>query len=349
MRRVQNVPDVTEARNGGEGYDAHEQDGMATVPIQVHHAQTSFDSPSPQALQALRGRKGSYSAAWQHAVTKGFSHWTHVALKRSRALGWFPKVEPYVGYGTDDYARLICRTVMAPRGSKSGELMRGIRGMLAVPAPDVRVHIAIDGVPVNTVQIGDSEVYDRVDSSRDTSSQYALSDHSGYLDLVAERGLEPGVHKVTYQVQHRPPVISDLYVIAPGSKVGIISDVDDTIMVSQVPSHLRAACNLLFVNPRKRNTVPGMGVLFTKLSDMLPDAPFFYLSTSPWNVESSIRHFIVEHGYPAGPLLLRDLDPRPKTFVPTGVGHKLEFAEQLMEDFPDMRFILIGDDGQKIP
>lgn len=29
--------------------------------------------------------------------------------------------------------------------------------------------------------------------------------------------------------------------------------------------------------------------------------------------------------------------------------HKLEYAEQLMADFPDMKFILIGDDGQKDP
>ena len=48
-------------------------------------------------------------------------------------------------------------------------------------------------------------------------------------------------------------------------------------------------------------------------------------------------------------MLLRDLDPRPKTFIPSGVQHKLEYAEQLMADFPDMKFILIGDDGQKDP
>ena len=66
-------------------------------------------------------------------------------------------------------------------------------------------------------------------------------------------------------------------------------------------------------------------------------------------VESSIRNFITDHGFPEGPLLLRDLDPRPKTFVPTGPQHKLEFAEQLMADFPDMKFILVGDDGQKDP
>lgn len=84
-------------------------------------------------------------------------------------------------------------------------------------------------------------------------------------------------------------------------------------------------------------------------SNLLPDAPFFYLSTSPWNVEASIRHFILREGFPEGPLLLRDLDPRPKTFIPTGPQHKMEFAAQLMDDFPNMRFILIGDDGQRDP
>lgn len=48
-----------------------------------------------------------------------------------------------------------------------------------------------------------------------------------------------------------------------------------------------------------------MNLLFNRIADMFPDAPFFYLSTSPWNVESSIRHFITNHGFPEGPLLLR--------------------------------------------
>ena len=105
--------------------------------------------------------------------------------------------------------------------------------------------------------------------------------------------------------------------------------------------------NLLFLDPKKKASVPGMSVLFTRIADLFPGAPFFYLSTSPWNVESSIRNFITDHGFPEGPLLLRDLDPRPKTFVPTGPQHKLEFAEQLMADFPDMKFILVAMTGRK--
>jgi len=120
-------------------------------------------------------------------------------------------------------------------------------------------------------------------------------------------------------------------------------------MITQAPVPWKAAYNLLFLDPKKKASVPGMSVLFTRIADLFPGAPFFYLSTSPWNVESSIRNFITDHGFPEGPLLLRDLDPRPKTFVPTGPQHKLEFAEQLMADFPDMKFILVGDDGQKDP
>ncbi|WEV69099.1 DUF2183 domain-containing protein [Bifidobacterium sp. ESL0775] len=322
-------------------------DDMPTVPIEVHRASTSFDS-----RKTSIPRHGDIEPLLRHArkaVTQGFGLWARFSTKLVRRWGWFPKVEPYAGYGTDDYARLVCRTVMAPGGSRSGELMRGIRGMLAVPAAGVRVKIEIDGVPVNSVQVGVSEVYDRYDTSREISSAYAISDSAGYLDLVAERGNTPGVHHVSYQVAGRRKVDSELFVVAERAKVGIITDVDDTIMVTHAPSPVKAAYNLLLLNPKKRSTVPGMSALFTRLSDMLPDAPFFYLSTSPWNVESSIRNFIAEQGYPAGPLLLRDLDPRPKAFIPTGVEHKLEFAEQLMEDFPDMRFILIGDDGQKDP
>ena len=142
---------------------------------------------------------------------------------------------------------------------------------------------------------------------------------------------------------------ANLYTIPASAKVGIISDVDDTIMITQAPVPWKAAYNLLFLDPKKKASVPGMSVLFTRIADLFPGAPFFYLSTSPWNVESSIRNFITDHGFPEGPLLLRDLDPRPKTFVPTGPQHKLEFAEQLMADFPDMKFILVGDDGQKDP
>ena len=321
-------------------------DDMHTVPIPARRVVTTFDAASPrERLEA----KPAHVRAFRRAMTGAFGLWVRVSTAVARRLDWFPQVEPYVGYGTGAYSRLICRTILAPRVSTPGKLMRGIHGMLTVPAPRIRVSISIDGVPLETVQLGVSERFDAFDASLDVGGEYSVSDGSGYLDLVAERRLEPGVHRVSYRVRGRRPVTQRLFTIPAGARVGVISDVDDTIMVTQAPVPWKAAWNLLFLDPNKKAGVPGMSVLYNRIADLFPDAPFFYLSTSPWNVESSIRHFVTNHGFPEGPLLLRDLDPRPKTFVPSGVQHKLEFAEQLMADFPDMRFILMGDDGQRDP
>ena len=287
---------------------------MPTVPIPARRVVTTFDSASKhERIEA----KPPLVRLLRRVVSTVFNLWMRVSTPVVEQLGWYDQIEPYVGYGTEAYSRLICRTVYAPEHHRPGARIRGIWGMLAIPAPHRRVRVAIDGTPLETVQVGTSESYDKPDAKRRQTAEYAVSDSAGYLDLVAEHRLTPGIHRVSYRVDRRKPVTANLFTIPSGSKVGIISDVDDTIMITQVPT--------------------------------LPEAPFFYLSTSPWNVESSIRHFINDHGFPAGPLLLRDLDPRPKTFIPTGVQHKLEFAEQLMGDFPDMRFILIGDDGQKDP
>ena len=328
-------------------HEAHEpHDLMPTVPIPARRTTSIFDAAS---IRERLANKPILVRMFRRTIVTSFSLFAAGANMLARRLGWYPMVEPYVGYGTDDFSRLVCRTVYAPMHSKSGVLMRGIRGMLMTPAPHVHVRISIDGIPIETVQVGVSEVYDKVDSTNESGSEFAMSDEAGYLDLVAERRLSPGAHTVSYRVDRREPVTAMLYTIAPGTSLGVISDVDDTIMVTDAPVLWRAAFNLLLLNPRKRVPVPGMAVLYTKINELFPDAPFFYLSTSPWNVESSIRHFIADHGYPEGPLLLRDLDPRPKTFIPTGVQHKLEFAEQLMLDFPEMKFILLGDDGQKDP
>lgn len=321
-------------------------DDEPTVPIPARRVATAFDSASRHERLEV---KPPLTRLFRRAVTTAFSLWMKLTTPIVKQLGWYEQVEPYVGYGTESYSRLICRTVYAPEHHSPGARSRGIWGMLAIPAPRRKVRIAIDGIPLQTVQVGSSETHDKPDAARRQTAEYAVSDSAGYLDLVADYQLAPGIHRVSCKVDRRRPVTANLFTFPESSKVGIISDVDDTIMITQVPTLWKAVYNVLFANPKKRVSVPGMSVLFTKLAVLFPDAPFFYLSTSPWNVESSIRHFINDHGYPAGPLLLRDLDPRPKTFIPSGVQHKLEFAEQLMDDFPDMKFILIGDDGQKDP
>ncbi|MBH9979182.1 DUF2183 domain-containing protein [Bifidobacterium sp. W8108] len=315
-------------------------------PWQVTSVSTAFDAAGPG--ERIESRPAPVRLA-RRIVTGLFEFWVGLSTGLTGRMGWFPRIQPYVGYGTQAYSRLICRTVLSDSQGRSDRTMRGIRELLTVPAPRTRVALAIDQVRLGTVQVGDSAVYDAVDSSRNQNGEFVLSDRSGYLDLVAEHHLTPGTHQVSYKVQGRPTVTAPLYIVPPEARFGVISDVDDTIMVSQVPTHWKAAWNFLLSDPHNRSSVAGMSVFYNRIHDLDPSAPFFYLSASPWNVEGAIRGFIRDHGFPSGPLLLRDLDPRPKTFVPSIVQHKMEFIHQLMADFPHMRFVLIGDDGQSDP
>lgn len=319
---------------------------VSSTPIPVHVTATLFDAPSED---ERIGNKPWLVRVGRRIVTSTVGGWMRIAGRIARRAGWFPSVEPYIGYGTHRYARLICRTVYAPALGHHSALKRGIYAMLVVPAVRVKVALSIDNIPVETAQVGDSEVYDKPEEARGGSAEYCISDRAGYLDLITERALLPGQHVVSYAVNNREPVKASLFAIDANVPIGIISDVDDTIMVTQAPSPIRAAYNLLIMNPAHRSPVPGMSEFFQSLAGLRNDIPFFYLSTSPWNVEASIRHFIEREKFPEGPLLLRDLDPRPKTFIPNGPQHKLEFATQLMDDFPGMRFVLLGDDGQKDP
>ncbi|MDD6461752.1 MAG: DUF2183 domain-containing protein [Bifidobacteriaceae bacterium] len=319
---------------------------MPDTPILARRVETLFDNVSDEESIENKPRLVQFGRC---VATTGFNVWTRLSARESRRMGWTPRVEPYVGYGTTVFSRLICRTTYAPQGQERRPVRAGIRQVFMVPAGHVRVAVSIDGAPVLAVQVGSSETFDHLDPSKVRSSASIASDSQGYLDLLIERRLTPGVHDVEYTVGNRRAVHSQLLTIPTDTSVGIISDVDDTIMITDVPRLWSAMFNMLFRNPYRRRAVPGMPEFYQRLRKTLPTAPFFYLSTSPWNVESSIRHLIRANGYPGGPLLLRDFDPRPKTFIPSGVQHKLEFADQLMSDFPHMRFILLGDDGQHDP
>ena len=275
--------------------DSISEDDMPTVPIPARKVVTTFDAASKHERIEV---KPPLTRLFRRTITRAFNKWVTFSTSMVLNLNWYPRVEPYVGYGTEHYSRLICRTVYGPFKRQAGRLTRGIRAMLTIPSPHTKVRIAIDGVPLETVQVGASEVHDEVDAQRNVSSEFAASDSAGYLDLVAEHSLEPGVHDVSYKVRSRKPVTANLFTIPSGTKVGVISDVDDTIMVTQAPSLMKAAYNLLLLDPKKKMPVAGMNLLFNRIADMFPDAPFFYLSTSPWNVESSIRHFIANHGFP---------------------------------------------------
>jgi phosphatidate phosphatase APP1 len=245
--------------------------------------------------------------------------------RRLRQRGWQPVITAYTGYGTTGWARVMARVVLSrhPHSAKRREKVRGWRSFTTTPVNHARVQI----------QVGD-QVHE------------TLSDRSGYVDCRVEGELSPGWASVRLTAEGAEPVEAPIRVVDPGMKFGLVSDIDDTVMVTALPRPLLAAWNTFVLDEHARTAVPGMAVLYERLVAANAGAPVFYLSTGAWNVAPALSRFLSRHLYPAGPLLLTDWGPTPDRWFRSGQEHKRHTLRRLAQEFPDIRWLLIGDDGQ---
>lgn len=134
---------------------------------------------------------------------------------------------------------------------------------------------------------------------------------------------------------------------------GIISDLDDTVIHTGITSLLLAAKLTFLENAKTRKPLDGVAMLYQALQrggGEKPLNPIFYISSSPWNLHDLLIDFLHLNEIPAGPLLLHDLGlDRTKFIKEKGHGHKLEKALALLDAYPDLPFVLIGDSGQEDP
>ena len=134
--------------------------------------------------------------------------------------------------------------------------------------------------------------------------------------------------------------------MAPETKFGIVSDIDDTVMVTALPRPFLALWNTFVLSERARMATPGMAVLLDRLTVEHPDAPVIYLSTGPWNAAPTLGRFLTRNMYPSGALVLTDWGLTQDRWFRSGQDHKRQNLERLAAEFPHMRWLLIGDNGQ---
>lgn len=265
---------------------------------------------TPKANRALR---------LDHAVMR----WR---ARRVRENGYVATVIPYTGYGSTSWIRVLGRVMLdRPAAADSGEAAgaRGWRNFTKVPVEDAEVEVRVGG-----------------------TTAVVTADNSGIVDAVVDVDLEPGWHEITLSAEGSRPARAHVEVIDPDVGFGLVSDIDDTVMVTALPRPLLAAWHTFVVNEHARATTPGMPVLYERLTSQHPGAPVIYLSTGAWNVAPTLTRFLSRNLYPRGALLLTDWGPTPDRWFRSGREHKRASLERLAEEFPDVRWLLVGDDGQ---
>ncbi|NYF58210.1 App1 family protein [Micromonospora purpureochromogenes] len=246
--------------------------------------------------------------------------------RRLRRTGWQANIIAYAGYGAPGWARVLCRVLLGrPDTRQRGRLekVRGWRSFTTLPAKHVKVTIEAGGV-----------------------THEAHADRSGFVDTIVEGDFTPGWSSVRLSVADAEPAEALVRILDPEVRFGIISDIDDTVMVTALPRPLLAAWNTFVLDEHARAAVPGMAVLYERLATAHPGAPVFYLSTGAWNVAPTLTRFLSRHLYPAGPLLLTDWGPTADRWFRSGREHKRATLARLAREFPEVRWLLIGDDGQ---
>ena len=142
--------------------------------------------------------------------------------------------------------------------------------------------------------------------------------------------------------------------VPPGStKFGMISDIDDTVLQTNTTSLFKMVLNTVTNNSHSRLPFPGVAALYRALqqgSSGNEMNPVFYVSSSPWNLYDLLTDFMQINGIPQGPLFLKDYGfTHQKLFNENHGSHKIKKIKKVMDAFPDLKFILIGDSGQKDP
>ncbi|MBT8097176.1 MAG: DUF2183 domain-containing protein, partial [Woeseia sp.] len=132
----------------------------------------------------------------------------------------------------------------------------------------------------------------------------------------------------------------------PAARFMIISDMDDTVIHTGITRKLLAARLTFFGNARTRKPLDGVADLYRELvdgSDGTARNPVFYVSNSGWNMYDVLDEFLELNKIPPGPLLLRDLGNVGKRSTK---NHKAQTFRRLLERFPTLPAVLIGDSGQ---
>jgi phosphatidate phosphatase APP1 len=139
------------------------------------------------------------------------------------------------------------------------------------------------------------------------------------------------------------------------TQYAFISDIDDTIMISHSATMARRLRELFIKNPRTRKTFASVVDYYQRLAkahtaEAQPN-PFFYVSSSEWNLYDYLLETFRFNGLPEGTFLLNQIKRWKNLFRVGKTGHqgKLLRVMRIIDAFPNQLFVFFGDNSQQDP
>jgi phosphatidate phosphatase APP1 len=276
-------------------------------------------------------------------------------VKLKHRMGWLgiPRLVPYRGFGSHNTKKVFITGVLTEdkglekpgnKNSAWGNILAMLKRYASDQIPGAGIGVEFNGV-----------------------TKELITEETGLFKTAIPYHSSPAENKsvwIEYEASlHDPFIVSEKKlsgkgeILIPGedAKFGVISDIDDTIMLSHSTKTLRKLRLMLTRNSRTRKPFPGVEAFYRALhagADGTSKNPFFYISSSEWNLYDLIEDFCTFNQFPKGVFLLREINPGFLNLLKQGGGsheHKFEKITRIFETYPDMPFVLVGDNGQHDP
>lgn len=267
-----------------------------------------------------------------------------------KKLGWLgsPKIIPYTSYG-DDEKIMITGAVVEDKGIQAPEpehgIWKNILNMIKRYTGD-----ELPGVRVK-IEYGNNE-------------EVVRTNESGLFHTVLPNKLPRSGKKrwqtvkltLLDQVTEKQDIItakSEVHIHNKYSDFIVVSDLDDTVMISHSTRTFRKVRLMLSKNALTRSPFEGVSEFYRALNESADgkERSIFYVSGSEWNLYDLLTDFLNAQEIPRGPLLLSDAKLKLFSMLQSGKKYKgkINRIKELFELYYHQDFILIGDSGQKDP
>jgi phosphatidate phosphatase APP1 len=179
------------------------------------------------------------------------------------------------------------------------------------------------------------------------------ADNEGYFEADIPKSQ---CHSDTLLIELPESEVSDsiehpLHHVGKDFRVVVVSDIDDTVLITHAAKRLRMVATTIFGNARTRQLFPGSPELFHALHEGASGShegnPINYVTSSPFNLHSLLQLIFQENKVPMGPFFMTDWGiDADKWFKISHRDHKINSLEEAIKWHPDKPVILIGDSGE---
>lgn len=254
-------------------------------------------------------------------------------------------IKVYHGYGhTHDlvvYGHAFCfkaKTNQIYSNNIFVNILHLLKLFVVIPAPFIKIRLNFYGQIIENKTSYDGFFRFEFKAKTDVSAGWHIVTVEALADddkvLVAGEGKIYVPHKTQY---------------------AFISDIDDTVMVSYSAKMYKRLRQLFIKNPRTRKTFPSAKDHYQLLAKANTTRdqpnPFFYVSSSEWNLYDYLVETFRFNGLPEGSFLLNQLKRWTSLFKTGKTGHegKLLRVMRILDAFPEQKFIFFGDNSQQDP